>query len=384
MVNKFVQGIEIVKPTGWSKVQKRIQGWIKQLGPQVNPSGGLTLVPSPGFKQQAVEIEHYLKTLKPPQFRQTPVDVVEPEFGKHASGEPWLKLGKKHIGDHDCIVLASGPGTSTMLIQTFLLLRYLRAHRARRIALITGYFPLTRSDKDEGGMEFALPPWVVDLMVASANGKLDRIIAFDLHASQVVMSGTTGLITELHLGSLVIKRAVMDALDECKQICLLFPDESAYKRVEKDVISVEREVAKEFPKVFGTKRRKSSRESRLGMLSGNVDKLSKSMVLMVDDEVGTGGTALNVAKVLLNSEKGYNVAEVRLVVTHPVCGEGFIENFSANNCPISRIYAVDTIPVQPRTELWPLINQEKLVVLPVWKVIAEAIYRHHWGESMRE
>jgi hypothetical protein len=128
-----------------------------------NQHGGLTLVPLPGFEPLAEKVK---RTLETGDFEfDTAVDVALPEIGKRASGEPFVRLGKQHIAGHDCVVLGSGPGTPEMLVHLLLLLRYVTGRRASRIAAVTSYFPLGRSDKDEGGTEFALPPLVTDLMM---------------------------------------------------------------------------------------------------------------------------------------------------------------------------------------------------------------------------
>src|SRR3989339_1103026 len=155
-----------------------------------NGHGGLTLVPLPGFVDLANQLKEAIehrnhKETDPP----TTVDIAVPEFGLRSNQEPFVRLGKEHIGGHDCVVLTSGPGTYQMIIQLLLILGYLAGRRAGRITVITGYFPLSRSDKDEGSMELALPRLIVDLMQTAADGRLDRIIAMDLHSPQVVMAG---------------------------------------------------------------------------------------------------------------------------------------------------------------------------------------------------
>jgi len=181
----------------------------------VSLNGGLTLVPMPGFDGLARELKIKIEGIREIRGRGVsrmvwtrPVDIVIPEFGQRSNDEPYLRLGKHHVGGHDCVVLGSGPGTYENTGQLNLLLRYLVARRARRVALVTGYFPLSRSDKDEGGKEFALPPVFVDQWQAMTYGNLDRIIAVDLHASQAVMSARTGLITEISLMRRVLQVAV--------------------------------------------------------------------------------------------------------------------------------------------------------------------------------
>ena len=137
-----------------------------------NQYGGLTLIPMPGFEALALEVKRRVEAGSY-EF-DTSIDVADFEFGYRASGEPYVRLGKEHVAGHDCVVLTSGPGTPAMLLQLMLILRYLSGRRASRITVVTGYFPLGRSDKDEGSLEFALPPLIIDLMMMSTYSGLDR------------------------------------------------------------------------------------------------------------------------------------------------------------------------------------------------------------------
>jgi ribose-phosphate pyrophosphokinase len=344
-----------------------------------NQHGGLTLVPLPGFEGLAHDVKARIND-RTFQFA-TSADVAEPKFGYRASGEPYLRLGKEHVGGHDCVVLTSGPGTPEMLSQLMLILRYLSGRRASRIAVVSAYFPLGRSDKDEGTREFALPPLIIDLMMMSTYHALDRVIAVDLHAPQVVMSGRTGLITEVSLVRRLLKRAMDEALALDEPICLCFPDDTAAKRMSAAVAQVSEQVGRTFPSVYGVKRRASSRETTLGALFGDVDALKGATVLNLDDEIATGGTNINAAAELTAR---YAPARVWAVVTHGVlCGEA-PQRFAARDCAVDRVFITDTIPVRTRPELRPLIESGRLDVTSWCPDLSWILYHHHWNLSIRE
>jgi len=287
-----------------------------ETGRPFNQHGGLTLIPMPGFESLALGVKSRVEAGSY-EF-DTAIDVADFEFGYRASGEPYVRLGKEHIAGHDCVVLTSGPGTPDMLLQLMLILRYLSGRRASRITVVSGYFPLGRSDKDEGSLEFALAPLVIDLMMMSTYSTLDRVIAVDLHAPQVVMSGRTGFITEVSLVRRMLKRAVDEALALGQPICLCFPDDTAAKRMESAVAQTSEQLGITFPVAYGAKRRKSSRESTLMGLFGDVEAIDGATVLNLDDEIATGGTNIEGAADLKDR---YGAARVWAVVTHGVlCG----------------------------------------------------------------
>ena len=344
-----------------------------------NQHGGLTLVPLPGFQSLARKVKHKLET---DNFEfETTADIAEPEYGERASAEPYVRLGKQHIAGHDCVVLGSGPGTPELLTQLLLVLRYLTGRRASRIAAVTGYFPLGRSDKDEGTREFALPPLIIDLMMMATYHRLDRVIAVDLHAPQVVMSGRTGFITEVTLVRRVLQRAVTEALALGEPLCLCFPDDTAAKRVEGAVSLITQQLDVELPAVYGVKRRKTSRDSRLKSMFGEIAALQGATVLNLDDEIATGGTNIASARVLKDD---YGAKRVWAVVTHGVLCSPAPQLFMAEDCPVDRVFITDTIPTETRPQLAPLVESGRLDVTQWWEDLSWILYHHHWNLSIRE
>lgn len=349
-----------------------------------NRHGGLTLLPMSGFGPMAERVAAKIVEIGREDGEdrwETPVDIAVPKFGLRSNGEPFLQLGKRHVGGHDCVLITSGPGTPQMLLQTQLALQYLAARRAGRTTLVTGYFPLSRSDKDEGGLEFALPPFVIHGFMGASDGKLDRIIAVDLHAPQVVMSGRTGLITELSQTRRVLKRAIEDAVATGRPIVVAFPDDGAQKRSVKVLDALERELGIPIPSVCGVKRRTSSTESRLLQVFGRTEHIRGATVLCADDEIATGGTNIATAKAMKDQ---YGAAAVYAVVTHGVLCERAPDRFSEPGCAVDRIYCSDTIPVENRPELASLVADGRLVVESWAKDLAWAVYNHHWDLSIRD
>jgi len=329
----------------------------------------------PGFEELAEHVAARIDAMG------TPVDVVKPVIGSRASGEPYVRLGKAHIGGHDCVVLGSGPGTLEMLSRLFMILGYMAGRRARRVALGTGYFPLSRSDKDEGELELALVSHIVHLIRSASYGHLDRIIAADLHAPQVVTTGTMGLITEVSLARRVLKRAVEDALKESDNVCLLFPDEGAQKRFEAVVEHVIEDLGVNIPTVCGLKRRKSSKLSQMKGLHGDVEGLRNALVVSLDDEAATMGTNNQIAHSI---KENYGARKFWAVVVHGVlCGKA-PEILGAADSDIDKTYCMDTIPVNNRAELKPLVDSGRLMIVEWAEDLADIIYHHHWDESIRQ
>ncbi len=345
--------------------------------------GGLTIVALTGFEEAAQTVADLIKQTgdRGPKHRHTPCDVVVPEFGYFPQGEPEVTLGKDHIGDHDCVILTSGPGTPEMLLRLQLAVYYLAGRKARRIIIVSGYFPTGRSDKDKGSKQFALPPMVVKTLMGVAQNKLKRIVCADPHSDQVVMAADPGMITPVYLTRMILQRVVLDAQKLSDKICLAFPDDSACKRYEPAIAAVEKAVGAKLPVVTTFQRRTSGTEKTPKYTVGDTDALRDAIVITLDDETATGGSQINAANIYKDD---FGAARVWAAVTHGIlCGDA-PQLFAADDCPVERLYVTDTVPIMSRPELGSLRDSGKLEVISWLREVAWIIYRTHWGLDVRD
>ena len=343
-----------------------------------NQNGGLTLVPMPGFGGLADNIKRLIES-KP---RFTKIDIATPIISSRPSGEPFVILPKDHIGGHDCMILTSGPGTREKLIDTMLVLGYLVGRKARRINLISGYLPLSRSDKDEGTTELALLPMIISWLVSASFGELRRIVSCNLHSPQSVMAGRPGFITEISMVRRVLKRVLLDVrnLFPDKSVTLLLPDENAQKRFELEITRVKRETGIEFSIICAQKRHTDTKTKIVG-LSGDVDQINDSVIISLDDEVSTLGTTVEAISFI---RQRYVFGKFLAAAVHGVLSGSATEILDDINSPIDRLYLTDTIPLHNRPRIDPLIKNEKIIVVSWENDLAEVIDHLHWDESIRE
>ncbi|KKR23536.1 MAG: hypothetical protein UT53_C0014G0009 [Candidatus Yanofskybacteria bacterium GW2011_GWD2_39_48] len=341
-------------------------------------NGGLTLVPMPGFEGLADSIKSIIES-KP---RSTKIDIATPIISSRPSGEPFVILQKDHIGGHDCMILTSGPGTREKLVDTMLVLGYLVGRKARRINLISGYLPLSRSDKDEGTTELALLPMIISWLVSASFGELRRIVSCNLHSPQSVMAGRPGFITEISMVRRVLKRALIDvrSLFPDKLVTLLLPDENAQKRFELEIARVKKETGVEFSIICAQKRHLGDKTKIVG-LSGDVDHINGSIIISLDDEVSTLGTTVEAISFI---REKYVFGEFLAVAVHGVLSGSATEILDDVNSPISKLYLTDTIPLHNRPRVARLIENKRIIVVSWENDLAEVIDHLHWDESIRE
>ncbi|MCX6781566.1 MAG: hypothetical protein NTW66_00360 [Candidatus Magasanikbacteria bacterium] len=344
---------------------------------RLNNNGGLTVVALPGFADIASTVQQEIQN----KYGYV-VDLVVPAFDLRASGEPFIKLRKEHLGGHDVVAITSGPGTYEMLGQLQLLLHYLKARRARRIAVVTAYSPLGRSDKDEGMDELALIPHVIHSLRSAAYGQLDRIMTVDMHSPQSVMAaGEMGIITPYSMARHVLRAAIRDTISERGKVCLMLPDDGARKRFKDAIDRLEAEFAETFPIVVGQKIRTSSTESRSIGFFGDVEKMRGATVISFDDEIGTGKTTIDAAT---SAKKQFHAKKFINAIIHGVFCKNAPELFGDPRCPVSRTYVTDTIPILSRPKLKALVDKGRIRVVTWAHELAEIVHLHHWDESTRE
>ncbi len=345
-----------------------------------NGNGGLTIVPMPGFEGRAEQLAKLIheKSQRDDEYL-TPVDIALPEFLLRPSGEPYVELGKKHLDGHDVFVLASGPGTYEMTGQLTYLLGYLAGRKAGRITVVFGYLPQGRSDKDEHKV-FALPPILVTAWLAVSQGLLKRIVCVDPHSNQSTMVGHTGLITPVWLTYRLLKSLWDEASKVSDKVILSFPDASAKKRFMPALKQLEKDLGRGVPIVYASADRIDAEVKHLEGMGGALEAVQDALVIQLDDETASGGTQIKAAKLL----RKMGASAIWSGVTHGVlCGDAPAA-FMAADCPIDRLYIVDTIPPERREDLHELRDSGRLFVLTWMDDLAWVIYRAHWGLDVRE
>ena len=93
--------------------------------------------------------------------------------------------------------------------------------------------------------------------------------------------------------------------------------------------------------------------------------------LVIDDEVDTAGTLVEVATLL----KGHGAREVYAACTHGVLSGPAIERIERS--PLSHLLVTDTLPP-------PALPDGKLQTISVAPLLGEAIQRIHTGQSVGE
>lgn len=352
-------------------------------------NGGLTIVPLPGLEGLASSLKVAIEGLDPTKYTRTPVDIATPGFDTYAGTETFFRRSNTHIVEHDCMVLGTGPMSDAMLMKLIWTVGMLAGRHAGRITILTGYFPHSRSDKDEGDDILTTLPILHDAIkgVAGPTG-VHRWICFDPHSDQITSTGRSGLVTPVLLTRKLLRFCLEKAASEMtgeKNIVLGFPDASAEKRYRSAMKAIEKETSKKPKRVVINKERQGG-VTKILNISGDVDAVPGSHLLMFDDEVASGSSSLQMAKAM---KQDYGARKVMVCATHAVMCSGAPAKF-LNQAEmlggqwVDHLVFADTVPVGIRVGMQKLIDSGRMSIYYALSDLAQVIYRHHWGKGIRQ
>ncbi|AJQ93267.1 ribose-phosphate diphosphokinase [Gynuella sunshinyii] len=244
---------------------------------------------------------------------------------------------------------------SDHIMELMIAIDALRSASARRITVVIPYYSYARSDKKDAPRISITGRLIADLLqTAGAN----RVLTMDLHADQV--HGFFGVPVD-HLTALpTLVSHVKDNYDT-SNIVAVATDAGGAKRVGKFSTRLN------VPMAIIDKRRVSDTQVKQGVVVGDV-KGKDAFIL--EDEISTAGTLISTVETLLAA----GVKSVHAAATHGVlCGPA-IERIQ--NSGIESVITTNTVTIDASKQT------DKLTLLSVAPLFAEAIKRIHTGESV--
>jgi ribose-phosphate pyrophosphokinase len=231
----------------------------------------------------------------------------------------------------------------------------LKRASAGSIIAVIPYFGYARQDRKSKPRTPISARLVADLLTAAG---VDRVLSIDLHAGQI--QGFFNIPVD-HLYAMPV---LMDDLR------LRFSSEAVI--VSPDAGGVER--ARAYSKRLGTslaiidKRRPAPNVSEVVNIIGDVKGRD---AIIVDDMVDTAGTLTAAAQAV----KAQGARAVYACASHGVLSPPAIDRINAS--PLEELIITDTVPVRPDVKACP-----KIKVLPVARLLGEAVKRIHHGDSI--
>lgn len=282
---------------------------------------------------------------------------------KFSNENIFVKLNES-VREKDVFVIQSlsTPNLSDRIMELLILLDACKRASAGRITAVIPYYAYGRTDKKDQPRVPITARLLAD-MIQTAGAH--QVLTIDLHAGQIqgFFNIPTDELTAMHL---LVRYWADKGWDD---LIVVSPDVGFAKRARNFAEAIG------APLAISEKRRVQNLNGRDGPLTSPeilnlIGDVKGKRCLIVDDEIATGGSLLEVVR-LLERE---GAREIYACCVHPVFAANAVERLK--NSSIRELVTTDTLPLTD-AQRWP-----GLTVLSVSTLVAEVIQRIHSGVSV--
>ena len=279
-------------------------------------------------------------------------DAVVRDF---SDGEIMVEIAENIRGSDVFVIQPTCKPVNKNLMEMLILIDALKRASAWRVTAVIPYYGYARQDRKVTPRAPITAKLVADILTVAG---ADRILALDLHASQI--QGFFNVPVD-HLYAAPVLLEYLKSLD-LNDMVIVSPDAGGVER------------ARAFAKRLGAglaiidKRRDGPNVSKVMHIIGDV---KGKPAIVVDDMIDTGGTLVQGLEALEKAGAG----PIFATATHPVFSGQALKRLSA--APCEKIIITDSIPLGEDFE-----NCEKIIQLSVAGLLGEAIRRINKDESV--
>ncbi len=273
-----------------------------------------------------------------------------------SDGEIMVEIGENVRGRDIYIIQSTCNPTNNNLMELLIIMDALRRASAATITAVIPYYGYARQDRKAAPRTPITSKLVADLITTAG---ADRVVTVDLHAGQI--QGFFNIpVDNLYAAPVILEYLTTKFRSE--EIVMVSPDAGGTER------------ARAFAKRLGCtlavidKRRTGPNVAEVMHLIGDVkDKVA----VILDDMIDTAGTLAQAAGAL----KQHGARRIHACATHGVLSGPALERI--NDSAIEEVLITDTIPLPADGK-----NLQKIKILTVSELLAEAIRRIHEDESV--
>jgi len=314
--------------------------------------GDIKLYGGSGSPELAQKIADYLKQkLSPREVIQFPNENI------------FIKLRSSTRGQDVYVIQTTSSPVHYNLMELLIMIQTIRLDSAARITAVVPYLCYGRSDKKDQPRVPITARLVAD-MIESAGA--DRYMTFDPHAGQIqgFFSIPGDVLTASHMISDHIKT---NMLNNMKEPVVVATDLGFAKKGRNYALDLD------LPIAFIEKRRiGNDAKAEALTLIGDVQDRD---VIIVDDEVDTGGSIAQAVHVVKNN----GARDVYLAFIHPIFSRNAAQRLA--ELPLKHILTTDTVSIPPDKMNF---LEGKVTILSVAPMLGEVIRRAHEGRSVGE
>ncbi|MCU1437886.1 MAG: ribose-phosphate pyrophosphokinae [Naasia sp.] len=266
-----------------------------------------------------------------------------------ANGELYARFDESVRGCDAFVIQSHTAPINEWLMEQLIMVDALKRASAKRITVVSPFYPYGRQDKKNRGREPISARLIADLYAAAG---ADRIMSVDLHAAQI-QGFFDGPVDHLFAMPVLLGH-IQDTVDK-SLLTVVSPDMGRVRVADvwSDKLGVPLAIIhkRRDPKVMN----QVSVHEIVGDVKGRV-------CLLVDDLIDTGRTIAKGAAAL----KAAGAVGVIVAATHAVFSDPATELLSSPD--IDRVIVTDTLPL-PEVKRW-----DRLTVLPIAPLLARAIH----------
>ncbi len=280
--------------------------------------------------------------------------------GQFSDGEPRIEIHENIRGKNVYVMQSTCDPCGQNLVELCLMVDTCVRAAAKSVTAVIPYFGLARQDRKVKSRVPISASWAANAIRQSG---ADQLMCIDLHAGQI--QGFLRCPFDNLFARPVFLRYIEEHFDEKTRetIVVVSPDANGTERAR----ALGRRL-NNMPIAVIDKRRPGPNQSEVEHLVGDVDGRD---AIIVDDIVDTAGTLIGAARALRDA----GASSVRAFCTHPVLSGPAIDNLQRSG--VDKLVVTDTIPLSEQKR-----SCEKIEVISVAPLIAEAVLRNFRGESV--
>jgi len=275
---------------------------------------------------------------------------------RFSDGEILVEIEENVRGGDVFVIQSTCTPVNDNLMELLLMLDAFRRASAKRITAVVPYYGYARQDRKVAPRVPISAKLVADLVTTAG---ASRVLTVDLHAGQI--QGFFNIPVDNLFATPVLLQYVRERLNH-DQVSVVSPDAGGVERA--------RAFAKHLNAGLAIIDKRRARANEVAEMH-IVGEVRDRTAVLVDDMVDTAGTLVAAATALMDN----GARAVLACCTHPVLSGAAIQRLE--NSMLSELIVTDTIPLRSEAK-----SCSKIKVLSVAHLIAEAIKRTHYEESI--
>jgi len=269
---------------------------------------------------------------------------------RFADDEIYVNIRENVVGK-ECIVIqsCSTPGNE-YLIELLIIVDAIKRLQPKKIVVLLPFYPYRRQEKKIEKGESITAELVAKLLHSVG---IDKLIVLDLHSKVIekFFKFPFRHITALSLFVEYFKKQIKKKTRKDFIVCA--PDRGALTLN----LKLAQKLGLETTFIFKTRARRH--DVVMGMKL--MDHVENKNVIMLDDEISTGGTIVLASRLL----KKNNAKDIFVAVTHPVLSGNAVKKLA--RAPIKQLIVTDSINLSKEKKI------SKIKILSLSKILAEEI-----------